>query len=306
MESHGDFPPHYASGSAQQSKSASSFCHDQEETPVKPSVAQLAGRLRGHALPMPGNKEVKLMRRPPCSLQINNQTDKDTKHEKSSICPPKMKIKSSPLIEKLQANLALSSSVLLSAPKSPESKHPPTVSNPSSPCSSHRSTLQPVQLSCEDEVPVCFEQPVEGTPLPSINKSRARLSFKRRLPTRQHRKSACEEAKAHMEDESSQQPDDPRQNGDGEEVLGASLPEDEEDKMSSSHTDPEEQERDRIENRVALQKNDRSEVSQTENDKKVTSDEHQPSDCKQTPEPEQDKTAGEQTEMKENKELLGI
>ncbi|KAI7800887.1 hypothetical protein IRJ41_015649, partial [Triplophysa rosa] len=277
-----------------------------EETPVKPSVAQLAGRLRGHALPMPGNIEVKLMRRPPCSLQINNQTDKDTEHEKPSICPPKMKIKSSPLIEKLQANLALSSSVLLSPPKNPESKHPPTVSNPSSLCSSLRSTLQPVQLSCDDEVPVCFEQPAEGTPLTSINKSRARLSFKRRLPTRQHRKSACEEAKANTEDESSRQPDDPRQNGDGEEVSGASLQEDEEEKMSSSHTDPEEQERDRMENRDALQENDRSEVSQTEKDKRVTSDEHQPSDCKQTQEPEPDETAEDQTDMKENKELLGI
>uniref|UniRef100_A0A8C5N2V6 Fibrinogen C-terminal domain-containing protein n=1 Tax=Leptobrachium leishanense TaxID=445787 RepID=A0A8C5N2V6_9ANUR len=29
IQSHGDFPPLYASGSAQQSKSASSFCHDQ-------------------------------------------------------------------------------------------------------------------------------------------------------------------------------------------------------------------------------------------------------------------------------------
>jgi len=30
----------------------------QEDAPVKPSVAQLAGRLKGHALPMPGNMEV--------------------------------------------------------------------------------------------------------------------------------------------------------------------------------------------------------------------------------------------------------
>lgn len=71
---------------------------------------------------------------------------------------------------RFKANLALSSSVLLSPPKSPESKQAPTVSNPSSPCSSVRSTLQPVQLSCEDEVPVSFEQPAEGTPLLSINK----------------------------------------------------------------------------------------------------------------------------------------
>lgn len=241
------------------------------------------------------------MRRPPCSLQLNNQTYEDTEHEKPSICPhpPKMKIKSSPLIEKLQANLALSSSVLLSPPKSPETKQPPAVSNPISPCSSLRSTLQPVQLSCEDEVPVSFEQPAEGTPLPSINKSRARLSFKRRLPTRQHRKSAGEEAKAHMEDESSRQPDNPPQKGDEDEV--SPLPED------FSHTDPEKQKRDGMENRDAFEENDRTEV--TENDEEVsegvTLDEHQPSDCKQTQEPEQEGMAEDQTEMMENEELLG-
>ncbi|KAI2656034.1 CapZ-interacting protein [Labeo rohita] len=142
-----------------------------EEAPVKPSVAQLAGKLKGHALPMPGNMEVKSMRRGPCSLVINNQKDEEHE-EKSSVCPhpPKMKIKSSPLIEKLQANLALSPTVLLSPPKSPESKQPPTASSPISSCSSLSSTLQPHQLSCEDEAPVSFEQPVEGTPLLSINK----------------------------------------------------------------------------------------------------------------------------------------
>ncbi|XP_051719886.1 capZ-interacting protein isoform X3 [Ctenopharyngodon idella] len=145
----------------------------EEEAPVKLSVAQLAGRLKGHALPMPGNMEVKSMRRPPCSLVINNQKDEEHEQEqKSSNCPhpPKIKIKSSPFIEKLQANLALSPTVLLSPPKSPESKQPPTASCPISPCSSVSSTLQPIQLSCEDEAPVSFEQPVEGTPLPNINK----------------------------------------------------------------------------------------------------------------------------------------
>lgn len=139
--------------------------------------------------------------------------------------------------------------------------------------------------------------------------SRARLSFKRRLPTRQHRKSAGEEAKAHTEDESSRQPDDPPQNGDGEEVLGRPLPEDEEDKMAFSHTDSEEQERERTENRDALEEKDRTEVTQTGNyeevSEKVTSDEHQPSDYKQPQEPEQEESAEDQTEMKKNEELLG-
>lgn len=103
-----------------------------------------------------------------------------------------------------------------------------------------------------------------------------------------------------MEDESSRQQDDPRQNGDGEEVSGGPLLEDK-DKISSSHTDPEEQERDRIDNRDALQENDRTEVNQTENDEKVTSDEHQPSDYNQIQEPEKE----EMVEMKQNEEPLG-
>lgn len=88
-----------------------------------------------------------------------------------------------------KANLALSPSVLLSPPKSPEAKHPPVASNTSIPCTSLRSTLQPVQLSCEDEVPVSFEQPADGTPLPSINKVYYRifiLTFKTTLTVIQH------------------------------------------------------------------------------------------------------------------------
>ncbi|KAL1260433.1 hypothetical protein QQF64_008260 [Cirrhinus molitorella] len=278
----------------------------EEEAPVKPSVAQLAGKLKGHALPMPGNMEVKSMRRTPCSLLINNQKDEEHQ-EKSSICPhpPKIKIKSSPLIEKLQANLALSPTVLLSPPKSPESKQPPTASSLISPCSSLSSTLQPTQLSCEDEAPVSFEQPVEGTPLLSINKSRARLSFKRRLPTRQHRKSACEETKWNEGNDSLCEPDSQQQNGDEGELFGGPSPEDAEDKTDSAQpTNGPQQEKERTEDSDVLPKDEGTEVTHIGNNKEVNEGGYEPSDCKQTQEKENEETEEDKTEVKENKEVL--
>ncbi|KAF4103880.1 capZ-interacting protein [Onychostoma macrolepis] len=277
----------------------------EEEAPVKPSVAQLAGKLKGYALPMPGNMEVISMRSPPCSLVINNQKDEEHE-EKLSVCPhpPKMKIKSSPLIEKLQANLALSPAVLLSPPKSPESKQPSTASSPISPRRSLSSTLQPTQLSCEDEAPVSFEQPVEGTPLPSINKSRARLSFKRRLPTRQHRKSACEEAKWNEGNDSPCEPDSQQQNGDEGELIGGPSQEDAEDKMDSAQpTNGPQQEKDRTEHRDVPQENEGTQVTHIGN-QEVTEGGYEPSDCKQAQKEEKEETEEDRTEVKEDKEVL--
>ncbi|KAK7172172.1 hypothetical protein R3I93_004470 [Phoxinus phoxinus] len=277
----------------------------EEEAPVKPSVAQLAGRLKGHALPMPGNMEVKSMRRPPCSLVINNQKDEEHEQEKmssNSPHPPKMKLKSSPLIEKLQANLALSPTVLLSPPKSPESKEPPTASCPISPCRSVSSTLQPVHLSCEDEAPVSFEQPVEGTPLPSINKSRARLSFKRRLPTRLHRKSASDETKVNEGYDSSLQPDTPLQNGDAGELVGGPLQENTADKTDSAQpTNDPQQDKDRTEHNDASRENEWTEVTHTAKVEEVTEGGFEPSDCKRAQEEE---TEEDRAEVKEDKEVL--
>ncbi|XP_030633280.1 capZ-interacting protein [Chanos chanos] len=194
-----------------------------EDSPVKPSVAELAGRFKNHALPTPaGNEERKPVRRkPPASLQLRNLHG-ESEPEKPTVIsphPPKVKLKNSPLIEKLQANLALSPTGHLPSPKSPELKLQPTpfspVSGPLSP------TLRPPSQHSEDEVPVSFEQPAEGTPLPSINKSRARLSFKRRPPTRQHRKSASEDAgfESGGESKSPTELENPQQNGNGEEVF---------------------------------------------------------------------------------------
>ncbi|KAI4883495.1 hypothetical protein NFI96_024959, partial [Prochilodus magdalenae] len=141
-----------------------------EASPVKTSVAELAGKFKGHALPMPMNEERKHVRTPPCSLQLHNQTDCKSEREKPAVVPPhpiKGKLKSSPLIEKLQANLTLTPTALLPSPKNSETKLQPA---PFSPCGSLSPTLQPPQQPGEDEVPVSFEQPAEGTPLPNINK----------------------------------------------------------------------------------------------------------------------------------------
>ncbi|XP_029571916.1 capZ-interacting protein isoform X1 [Salmo trutta] len=200
----------------------------EKDSTVKPSVAELAGRFKDHVIPMPTpqdqrernqkpteapwvsrsrttrRKPVK-RRPPPCSLQLHHMKHDHEELEKPSIVsphPPKVKMrtsKSSPLIERLQANLTLSPTSLLPSPKSPEVKLAPTPTSPAthcffptSPCSPLSPTLRP-QLSIEEEEPVCFESPAEGTPLPSFNKSRVRLSFKRRPPTRQHRQSCGEE-----------------------------------------------------------------------------------------------------------------
>ncbi|XP_076138392.1 capZ-interacting protein [Alosa pseudoharengus] len=172
----------------------------EEECTVKPSVAELAGRFKGHPLPMPtANDEKRPIRKmPPCSLNFHKK-DGDSEPERPAILSPtpKGKLKISPLFEKIQANLALSPTAL-----SPDVKlqaTPFAPAGPTSPCGplplspTLRQPPPPQRHASEEEVPVSFEQPAEGTPLPSINKCRARLSFKRRPPTRQHRKSASED-----------------------------------------------------------------------------------------------------------------
>ncbi|XP_059187944.1 capZ-interacting protein [Centropristis striata] len=170
-----------------------------EDSPSKPSVAELAGRFKGHILPMPtSNDELPFRRRPPCSLKLKNQKDDNEESDKTTVSPNpfKIKMKNSSIIEKLQANLALSPTALLPSPKSPEAKLQPAPLSPTTRCSP-QSPLSPTShLSSEEEDPISFDSPPEGIPLLSINKTRARLSFKRRPPTRQHRRSAGEEAGA--------------------------------------------------------------------------------------------------------------
>ncbi|XP_037681361.1 capZ-interacting protein isoform X2 [Choloepus didactylus] len=135
------------------------------DSSASPSVAQLAGRFREQAA---AAKEKSLP---------------NASH------PPKVKVKSSPLIEKLQANLAFDPAALLpgASPKSPGLKaavspfHSPP-STPSSPGVWSRS-------SEPEEVPVSFDQPPEGSHLPCYNKVRTRGSIKRRPPSRRFRRS---------------------------------------------------------------------------------------------------------------------
>ena len=71
----------------------------------------------------------------------------------------------------LQANLALSPTALLPSPKSPEVKLQPAPLSPTaSPCSPLSPTLRTSRQSSEEEDPVSFNDPPEGTPLPSFNK----------------------------------------------------------------------------------------------------------------------------------------
>ncbi|XP_061538496.1 capZ-interacting protein isoform X2 [Phycodurus eques] len=179
-----------------------------EDSPSKPSVAELAGRFKGHILPMPtAHDESPFRRKPPCSLRFpvreGDVQGSDTNTVSTS--PIKIRMKSSNIIERLQANLALSPTTLLPSPKGaelnrqPDSPQPPlaavgTTVSPLSPA------LQPAQLSVEEEEeeeqeePVSFNSTPEGATLPSFHKTRVRLSFKRRPPSRQHRRSTGEEA----------------------------------------------------------------------------------------------------------------
>ncbi|XP_003450246.1 capZ-interacting protein isoform X1 [Oreochromis niloticus] len=195
----------------------------EKNSPSKPSVAELAGKFKGHILPMPNSND-EPRRRPPCSLKLQNQTDDNDESHKSAVPPNpiKVKVKNSAVIEKLQANLALSPTALLPSPKTPEVKLPQAPLSPTMPCSRLSPltpTLQPSHQSSEEEEPISFDSPPEGTPLPSINKTRARLSFKRRLPTRQHRRSAGEEAEGFGSGLSPCELCSPKENGVKNQVL---------------------------------------------------------------------------------------
>ncbi|XP_018521125.1 capZ-interacting protein isoform X2 [Lates calcarifer] len=213
-----------------------------EDSPSKPSVAELAGRFKGHILPMPAsNDELSFRRRPPCSLKLQHQKDDNEESDKTVVSPKpfKIKMKNSPIIEKLQANLALSPTALLPTPKSPEGKlqsaplSPTTTCSPQSPQSPLSPTLRSSRLSSEEEDPVGFDSPPEGAPLPSINKTRARLSFKRRPPTRQHRRSAGEEAGAFGNGLSPSEQYSPKENGDKEQISDSPAEEAECGQLSS-------------------------------------------------------------------------
>ncbi|XP_064450450.1 capZ-interacting protein isoform X2 [Mirounga angustirostris] len=169
-------------------RSAESSANVDDSAP--PSVAQLAGRFREQAA---------------------------TAKEKSlpnASHPPKIKVKSSPMIEKLQANLAFDPAALLpgASPKSPGLKTTvsPFQSPPSTPSSPG------VRSQETEEVPVSFDQPPEGSHLPCYNKVRTRGSIKRRPPSRRFRRSQsdCGDLGDFRAPESSQENGAKEENGD--------------------------------------------------------------------------------------------
>ncbi|NXC05352.1 CPZIP protein, partial [Orthonyx spaldingii] len=166
---------------------------------ASPSVAQLAGKFKEQAANIPG-KEVPphkpTRRKPPCSLPLyphkTETSDNDEQKRSPNACPiPKVKVKSSPMIEKLQANLAFAPAALLPgvSPKSPGLKV--LVSPFSTPPSTPTSPGTQSQPS-PSETPVSFDQPPEGTQLQFYNKVRTRGSIKRRPPSRRFRRSLSE------------------------------------------------------------------------------------------------------------------
>ncbi|NXR02939.1 CPZIP protein, partial [Sagittarius serpentarius] len=167
---------------------------------ASPSVAQLAGKFKEQAAAITG-KEVPphkpTRRKPPCSLPLYSHktetSDNDEQKRSPNACPiPKVKVKSSPMIEKLQANLAFAPAALLpgASPKSPGLKVlvSPFGTPPSTPTSPGIQS-QPSEVN---ETPVSFDQPPEGTQLQFYNKVRTRGSIKRRPPSRRFRRSLSE------------------------------------------------------------------------------------------------------------------
>ncbi|XP_033621854.1 capZ-interacting protein, partial [Fukomys damarensis] len=216
-------------GRARVSPFADLVCLDRSAEPstcvdssASPSVAQLAGHFREQAAATketPASKPTR--RKPPCSLPLfphkvemgQNGEEKASPHGSH---PPKVKVKSSPLIEKLQANLTFDPAVLLpgASPKSPGLKA--TVSPFHSPPPTPSSPGVRSRPSEAEEVPVSFDQPPEGSHLPCYNKVRTRGSIKRRPPSRRFRRSQsdCGDLGDFRATESSQENGTREENGD--------------------------------------------------------------------------------------------
>ncbi|XP_061595121.1 duboraya [Cololabis saira] len=182
----------------------------EDEAPPRRSVAELAGKFKGSGPPLNNSvagseAEKPVRRRPPRSLQLTqvHGDGQETPVDGVSSVPHRPK-RNSALIEKLQANLALS-------PTGPPLKSPgirmlPLAFTPPSPGSAPAcmvttpSTMPTSPTSASpltEEGPTSFEAPpsaAEGTLLQSISKGRARVSIRRRPPSRRHRKSSSGDA----------------------------------------------------------------------------------------------------------------
>ncbi|KAK7143535.1 hypothetical protein R3I93_014637 [Phoxinus phoxinus] len=137
------------------------------------------------------NKPVR--RRPPRTLLLPASNDAaQAQDEKAAETASPRKNRNSALIEKLQANLALSPTGPLPLPKSQGVLKLPVPSfSPGSPSSP--SSPPVIVTPKQEETAASFENPTEGTVLKSIIKGRARHSIKRRPPSRRNRKSSADE-----------------------------------------------------------------------------------------------------------------
>ncbi|XP_040195025.1 capZ-interacting protein [Rana temporaria] len=205
------------------------------EEAAPPSVAKLAGlfgdKVNSPRKEAPPHKPAR--RKPPCSLPLPKLEATNNGEEKVSpphTQMPKVKVKSSPLIEKLQGNLAFAPAHFLpgGSPKSPGLKimASPFTSPPSTPSSP---SFQ-ARASELEETPVSFEQPPEGAPLQSYTKVRTRGSLKRRPPSRRFRKSQSD-----MDFDIDILSTTPKENGDKVEKEGTGSPK---DKDETQQTEP--------------------------------------------------------------------
>ncbi|KAK2827972.1 hypothetical protein Q5P01_019006 [Channa striata] len=175
----------------------------EEAAPSRRSVAELAGKFKGSAPPQDAaanETDKPVRRRPPRSLHIPKPAADEQEQSPDGTSQP-TPAKRNSLIEKLQAQLVLSPTAKVTSPKSPGFRLLPPAFAPPAPgstpgtASSKTTPTSPVATTpvSEEERPVSFEDPLaagEGSVLPSMNKSRARHSLRRRPPSRRHRKSS--------------------------------------------------------------------------------------------------------------------
>uniref|UniRef100_A0A3Q2ZKW1 CapZ-interacting protein-like n=1 Tax=Kryptolebias marmoratus TaxID=37003 RepID=A0A3Q2ZKW1_KRYMA len=222
----------------------------EEEAQPRPSVAELASRFKGSNPPLNNEADKPVRRRPPRTLQLPKPQGDDQEAPPPVTSPSKVK-RNSALIEKLQANLALSPTAPLKSPglrvlplpfPPPSSGSTPTslVTTPSS----VTPTSPVLTYPQTEEGPASFEAPPsaeDGNILASINKGRARVSIRRRPPSRRHRKSSGgDEVSDAADTERSSRTEGEEKTG-GEEEMKISEEGGGEEASSSSHTREEEE-----------------------------------------------------------------
>lgn len=257
----------------------------------KRSVAELAGKFScpiAHMTDAEVNKPVR--RRPPRSLPLPTNNDSAQAHEeKGAETVSTRKNRNSALIEKLQANLTLSPTGPPVFPKSPGIKLVVPCFSPGSPSSP--SSPPVAGTPKEEETVASFESPADGSVLKSINKGRARLSIKRRPPSRRHRKSSADEAGDEMDKTASSALENTTPNGHEGDVFVEQMPDAETLKSSKEQTEED-----------TKPEPEKAETEDTEEPKANAKDTKEP----MTAEEKEEKTEPEEKEEKSEAEAQSI